>query len=230
MWCEFENYEFNITGESPKRQWVNGLRQRQDARHFQDVFMKLNAFVIDETVNLSFKRHRSLFLRLHLTPIIHYMTVIILINDAIMASLDRNGPLTRYVKLRVTHAPGMLETFSPPPRTQKETTSWLSRYASRHVREKPMDFLSDSGHARVVIHAGIANPRLWGKRSRLSRMRNPQFYLSSLKPMSKRTELCCVLLCLSHMRRILSTNLQDTFTHFFRITYIGTIIQLTRCQ
>ena len=142
MWCEFENYEFNITGESPKRQWVNGLRQRQDARHFQDVFMKLNAFVIDETVNLSFKRHRSLFLRLHLTPIIHYMTVIILINDAIMASLDRNGPLTRYVKLRVTHAPGMLETFSPPPRTQKETTSWLSRYASRHVREKPMDFLS----------------------------------------------------------------------------------------
>ena len=27
-----------------------------------------------------------------------------------------NGPLARYVKLRVAHAPGMLGTFSPPPR------------------------------------------------------------------------------------------------------------------
>ena len=26
-----------------------------------------------------------------------------------------NGPLARYVKLRVAHAPGMLGTFSPPP-------------------------------------------------------------------------------------------------------------------
>ena len=26
------------------------------------------------------------------------------------------GPLTRYAKLRVAHAPGMLGTFSPPPR------------------------------------------------------------------------------------------------------------------
>ena len=25
------------------------------------------------------------------------------------------GPLARYVKLRVAHAPGMLGTFSPPP-------------------------------------------------------------------------------------------------------------------
>ena len=27
-----------------------------------------------------------------------------------------NGPLARYVKLRVAHAPGMPGTFSPPPR------------------------------------------------------------------------------------------------------------------
>ena len=26
-----------------------------------------------------------------------------------------NGPLARYVKLWVAHAPGMPETFSPPP-------------------------------------------------------------------------------------------------------------------
>ena len=33
-----------------------------------------------------------------------------------------NGPLTRYVKSRVGHAPGMPGTFSPPP-TSKETAS-----------------------------------------------------------------------------------------------------------
>ena len=33
-----------------------------------------------------------------------------------------HGPLTRYVKLRVTHVPGMPGTFSPPP-TSKGTAS-----------------------------------------------------------------------------------------------------------
>ena len=36
--------------------------------------------------------------------------------------LPSNGPLARYVKLRVAHAPGMPGTFSPPP-TSKETAS-----------------------------------------------------------------------------------------------------------
>ena len=39
-----------------------------------------------------------------------------------------HGPLTRYVVLWVTHAPGMPGTFSPWP-TSKETASWRSRYA-----------------------------------------------------------------------------------------------------
>ena len=34
----------------------------------------------------------------------------------------QNGPLARYIKLRVAHAPGMPGTFSPPP-TSKETVS-----------------------------------------------------------------------------------------------------------
>ena len=38
-------------------------------------------------------------------------------------------------------------------------------------------FLSDSGHARTVLHAGMTNPRWRGKRSRNSRhMRNPQLF------------------------------------------------------
>ena len=61
-----------------------------------------------------------------------------------------HGPLTRYVKLRVAHAPGMPGTFSPPP-TSKETASLRSRHASRHVRD-----------ARAMMHVGIANPR-WGE-------------------------------------------------------------------
>ena len=57
-----------------------------------------------------------------------------------------NGPLARYVKLWVAHAPGMPETFSPPP-TSKETASYRSRQTSRHVR-----------NACAVMHVGIANP------------------------------------------------------------------------
>ena len=85
----------------------------------------------------------------------------------IICSSSLHGPLTRYVKLRVAHAPGMPGTFSPPP-TSKEAASQRSRHASRHVRD-----------ARAEMHVGIANPRWRGKRSRHSRrMRNPQFYVS----------------------------------------------------
>ena len=77
------------------------------------------------------------------------------------------GPLARYAKLRVAHAPGSPGTFSLPP-TLKETASLQSRHASRHVR-----------HARAVMHVGIAKPRWRGKRSRqFRRMLNPQFYVS----------------------------------------------------
>ena len=71
------------------------------------------------------------------------------------------GSLTRYVKLRVTHAPGMPGTFSPVTAVR---------------------------HACVVMHAGIANngflPSRWRrKRSRHSRrMRNPQFHVSGKRP------------------------------------------------
>ena len=51
-----------------------------------------------------------------------------------------NGPLIRWLCMR-------RECFPLPP-TSKETASWRSRHASRHVR-----------HARAVMHVGIANPR-----------------------------------------------------------------------
>ena len=72
-------------------------------------------------------------------------------------SVPTYGPLARYVKLRVAHAPGMLGTFPPAP-TSKKTAGKRSRHASRHVR-----------HARAVMHVGIAYLGWRGKRSRHSR-------------------------------------------------------------
>ena len=81
------------------------------------------------------------------------------------------GPLTRYRKLPVAHALGMPGMFSPPP-TSKETASYRSQHASRHVRD-----------ARAVMHDGNANSQWRGKRYRHSRrMHNPQFYVSGKRP------------------------------------------------
>ena len=83
-----------------------------------------------------------------------------------------HGPVTRYVKLRFAHAPGMPGTFFRPL-TSKETACYWSRHASRHVRD-----------ARGVMHVGIADPRWREKRSQYSRhMRNPQFYVYDKRPM-----------------------------------------------
>ena len=71
------------------------------------------------------------------------------------------------------HTPGMPEMFSPTT-TSKETTSYLSRHASRHVRR-----------AHAVMHVGIDNSRCRGKRSRHSqRMRNPWCYVSGKRPIN----------------------------------------------
>ena len=94
-----------------------------------------------------------------------------------------NGPLTRYAKLRLAHAPGMPAMFSPPP--------WVSDpAASRHARD-----------ARAVMHAEIAYWRcfLWsrwrGKRSRHSRrMHYPQFHVSVKRLIMRTVPGCCVLL------------------------------------
>ena len=81
------------------------------------------------------------------------------------------GPITRYVKLRVAHAPGKPGTFSPPPRGSDP----------------------DMHHGTCVTHgpwcmpgsptSGFIWSRWRGNRSRHSRrMRNPQFYVSGKRP------------------------------------------------
>ena len=83
-----------------------------------------------------------------------------------------HGPLTRYVKFRVMHAPGMPRTFSLPPRLSD----------------------SDMHHDTCVTHVPWCMPGsvpsgfIWSrwrrKRTRHSmRMHNPQCYVSGKRPM-----------------------------------------------
>ena len=79
-----------------------------------------------------------------------------------------NGPLARYVKLRVAHAPRMPGTFF------SATASQRSRHTSRHVRD-----------ARAVMHAGIAiEPfplqSLAGKAIQVSRFKCTPLKINSL--------------------------------------------------
>ena len=80
------------------------------------------------------------------------------------------GPLTRYVTLRVAHAPAMPGTFSLAADCKG------NRPASRHVR-----------HAHAIMHVMIACPRWRGKRSRHSRhMRTRNFPYLARGPCTER--------------------------------------------
>ena len=48
--------------------------------------------------------------------------IVMCCSQVIARTISSNGPLTRYIKLRVVHAPRMPGTFSPPP-TSQETAS-----------------------------------------------------------------------------------------------------------
>ena len=74
-------------------------------------------------------------------------------------------------------------TFSPPPIKRKPLVSYPDMHHGTYVTlsdKKPIGFLSDSGFARAVMHAGIT-----GKTPRhFQRMGNPQFYVSGKKPLT----------------------------------------------
>ena len=82
------------------------------------------------------------------------------------------GPLIRYIKLRVAHAPGMTGTFSPPPR----------------VSDPDMHNGECVTHVPWCMPGSLTSGFLWsrwrGKHSRHSpRMGNTQFYISGKRPM-----------------------------------------------
>ena len=71
-----------------------------------------------------------------------------------------NGPLVRYVKLRVAHAPGMLGTFSPPPR----------------VRDPDVHYGTCVTHVPRCMPGSLTSGFLW------SRWRNQQFCVTGKRP------------------------------------------------
>ena len=86
-----------------------------------------------------------------------------------------HGPLTRYVKLRVAHSPGMPGTL-PRHRRLPIPTCIMARAVT---------------HVRWCIPGSLTHGFLWrrwrGKLSRHSRrMRNPQFYVSCKRPILRR--------------------------------------------
>ena len=85
----------------------------------------------------------------------------------------RNGPLARYIKLWVAHAPGMPRTFSPPPRVSDP-----DMHHGTCVTDVPWCMPGS-------LTSGFLWSRWRGKRSRHSwHMRNPQFYVSGKRPMA----------------------------------------------
>ena len=83
-----------------------------------------------------------------------------------------NGPLARYAKLLIAHAPEMPGTFSLPPR----------------ISDPDMHHGTCVTHVPWCIPGSLTCGFIWsrcrGKRSRHSqRMRNPQFYVFGKRPM-----------------------------------------------
>ena len=96
----------------------------------------------------------------------------VLHNMLVKLCMSFNGPLARYVKLRVAHAPGMPGTFSPLARVSDP-----DMYHDTCVTHVPW-CMSGS------LISGFQWSRWREKRSRHSRrMRNPQFCISGKWPM-----------------------------------------------
>ena len=86
---------------------------------------------------------------------------------------SHNGPLARYVKLLVAHAPGMPGTFS----------------ASLRISDPDIHHGTCVTHVPWCMPGSLTSGFLWsrwrGKRSRhFRRMRNQQFYVSGKRPMA----------------------------------------------
>ena len=87
-------------------------------------------------------------------------------------NLLSHGPLERYVKLRVAHAPRIPGTFPPPPRFSDP-----DMYHDTCVTHVP--WCMSGSLASCFLWS-----RWWGTRSRHSRrMRNRRFYVSGERPM-----------------------------------------------
>ena len=105
--------------------------------------------------------------------------------------VSTHGPLTRYVKFWVAHAPGMSGTFSLPT----------------PVSDPDMHHGTCVTHVPWCMLGSLTSSSFWsrwrGKRSRHSRcMRNLQFYVSGKRPIS--TDITFDVKGVLHMKPVLS--------------------------
>ena len=106
-----------------------------------------------------------------------------------------HGPLARYAKLRVAHAPGMSVTFSPSP----------------HVSDPNMHHGMCVTHVPWCMPGSLISGFLWsrwrGNPSRHSwRMRNAQFYVSGKRSMIPTSRLI-------HVSRIMVLRIRLIFPY-----------------
>ena len=106
--------------------------------------------------------------------------------QCMLSNMDKYGPLTRYAKMRVAHAPGMPGTFSPPP-----------------VSDPDMHHGTSVSHVPWCIPgsltSGFLRIRWREKRSQHSqRMRNRQFCVSGKRSM----EAIISFSCFQHILRL----------------------------
>ena len=118
-----------------------------------------------------------------------------------ISSMLQNGPLARYVRLRVAHAPGIPGTFSPPPR----------------VSDPDMHHDTCVMQVSLCMSGSLTSNFLWSrwqeKRSRhYRRMRNPQFYVSGKRPMHIAGQL---LIKLVQYKRVWNQLQQSFFLKYF---------------
>ena len=139
--------------------------QHQVLANVHDIFFifRLTFTVIRPTVLLPSTAETFVGLQTCQTSVSYRISMPI---SCLVTTILLHGPLLRYVKLCVVHAPGM-----PPPR--------LSNPDMHHgtcVTHVPWCMLGS-------LTSGFLWSRWWGKRSRHSgRMRNSQFYVSGKRP------------------------------------------------
>ena len=83
---------------------------------------------------------------------------------ASLAVISANGPLTRYIKLRVAHAPGILGTFPPPPlfkgNKQVSDPSMHHGTCSTHVPWCMSGSLTRGGREMFLAFSSHAQPEV----------------------------------------------------------------------
>ena len=174
-----------------QKQWVN--EYSEPLQYFHDLYLFISLwFYSRQKINFAgfLYWHRPIVPDASwITPrdmgqLDRYPNKIIINRVCIFSEVLCHGPLARYLKLWVLHAPGMPGTFSPPPR----------------VSDPDMNNGTCVTHVPWCMSGSLTSGFLWSRwRGKCSQhswcMRNPQFYLSGMRPMPTDQQLISIRIC-----------------------------------